>query len=112
MEGPSQARQCRSVPEVRIVRGVSVLRQPPDMRRRRAVTTRALLTADDAKRLTNAARDSGCAIIVNPSAGTITIIPAGHSLESGLVDSAPKDAPLSLDAWRKERDQNKGPRRA
>lgn len=76
------------------------------------MTTRALLTVDDAKRLTDAAKASGCTIVVKRGADTITIIPDGHSLKNSLLDTNPTDAPLSLDNWRKARGQDKGPRRA
>lgn len=75
------------------------------------MTKRALLTAEDAKRLAKAASESGCAFVVNPSAGTVTIIPDGHSLKNNLVDTDGHEPPLSLDSWRKAR-ENKGARRA
>ena len=76
------------------------------------MTTPALLTADDARRLTEAAKASGCAIVVKRGKDTITIIPDGHSLKSALLDSEVDDTPVSLQGWRARRGQNKGGRRA
>lgn len=76
------------------------------------MSTPALLTKEDAKRLTEAATASGCAIVVNCGAKTVTIIPDGHSLKNTILDTAGDDAPLSLKDWRESRAQNKGARRA
>lgn len=76
------------------------------------MSTPALLTKDDSRRLTEAARASGCPIVVKRGDAEITIFPDVDSLKSAKLDTGNNEAALSLDHWRKRRNANKGSRRA
>ncbi|TDH38574.1 hypothetical protein E2A64_05590 [Pseudohoeflea suaedae] len=67
------------------------------------MTRKALLTAADARRLTEAAKASGCAIVVKSGEDTITIIPDGHSQQSAILDRDHNEPPVTLEGWRKRR---------
>ena len=67
------------------------------------MTRKALLTAADARRLTEAAKASGCAIVVKRGEDTITIIPDGRSLQSSILERESNEAPVTLEGWRKRR---------
>ncbi len=61
------------------------------------MTTRALLTADDAKRLTQAANESGCIIEVKRGDTVVTIIPDGFKSKFSEPE---KRQTVDLDQWR------------
>jgi len=61
------------------------------------MTTRALLTADDARRLTQAANESGCMIEVKRGDTTITITPNGYTGDADETNHVEK---VDLDRWR------------
>lgn len=61
------------------------------------MTTPALLTSQDAKRLTQAANDAGCVIEVKRGDTVITIIPDACR---DRVDRQPKCPTVDLDQWR------------
>lgn len=61
------------------------------------MTTRALITSQDAKRLTQAANDAGCVIEVKRGDAVITIIPDACR---DRVDRQPRPKTVDLDQWR------------
>lgn len=71
------------------------------------MTKRTLLTAAEARTLTNAANASGCAIVLKRGDDTITFIPDGHSLQSKIHDTPDDGQFRTLEEWKIWRDKQR-----